>query len=53
MEPDYIGIEGHYGNDIAIMVLKVNVIISKFIKPICIDWTNKFNISNGSVGKVN
>lgn len=41
MEPDYIGIEGNYGYDTAIMVLKVNVIISKLVLSVSINWINK------------
>lgn len=53
MEPDYLGPHNNYWFDIAVIVLKTKVIISKLILPICIDWTNKNIVSNGSVGKVN
>lgn len=49
---DYFGHTGFYANDIAIVVLPTKVKISYMVLPICIDWTNKFIVPDGSLGKV-
>lgn len=53
LEDNYQHSDSYYANDIAIIVLKNNVIMSEAVMPVCIDWTKKYTIPNGSIGKVN
>lgn len=52
MEQDYQGFESSYAYDIAILVLKTQVTISKIVSPACLDWAQTYFIPNGLQGKV-
>lgn len=52
MHPDYFGSIGNYLNDIAIIVLETKAKMSDGIMPACMDWSKKYIISNGELGKV-
>ncbi|VVC38889.1 Hypothetical protein CINCED_3A014439 [Cinara cedri] len=52
LEDNYEDSSGYYANDIAIIVLKNNVIISDAVMPVCIDWNRKYTIPSGSIGKI-
>nr|XP_022919450.1 atrial natriuretic peptide-converting enzyme-like [Onthophagus taurus] len=43
LHPNYYDIETNYASDISILYLKTFVNINEFIKPICIDWFNRFH----------
>lgn len=50
---EYLREHKYYVNDIAVIVLSNNVqFISANVLPVCMDWTNYFNIPNDSDGKV-
>lgn len=49
---DFYGPTGFYANDIAIVVLPIKVKISYMVSPVCLDWTKKYTVPNGSLGKV-
>lgn len=53
MEQDYLGFEAFYAYDIAVVVLKTQVKMSKVVLPVCLDWENKYFIPDGMRGKVN
>lgn len=51
--PDnYIG-EYADSDDIAVVVLKTNVVFSSIVAPVCVDWDKKYPVLNGSIVKVN
>ncbi|VVC24913.1 Peptidase S1, PA clan,Serine proteases, trypsin domain,Sushi/SCR/CCP domain [Cinara cedri] len=52
LEDNYQHSDRYYANDIAIIVLKNNVIMSEAVMPVCIDWAKKYTIPNGSIGKI-
>lgn len=52
MEPDYGGAEGHFDNDIAILVLSTHIKYNIIVSPICLDWNKQVHISSGTLGKV-
>ncbi|VVC24912.1 Peptidase S1, PA clan,Serine proteases, trypsin family, histidine active site,Serine proteases, trypsin [Cinara cedri] len=52
LEENYDGQFRYYANDIAIIKLKNNVILSDAVMPVCIDWTGKRTIPNGTKGKI-
>jgi len=39
--------------DLAVIVLEKKISFSNGVKPVCIDWYSKYNLQNGSYGKVN
>lgn len=51
----YKSIDALYADDIAVIVLQTNAIISTIVSPACMYWKNynRFNIESGSLGKVN
>lgn len=51
----YIGIHGNYGADIALIRLEIQLNITELVKPVCIDWDNKYEseqLQSGQLGKV-
>lgn len=38
VQPLYQDQAGNYGSDLAILVMQKSVVLSQFIRPICIDW---------------
>ncbi|XP_018324255.1 modular serine protease-like isoform X2 [Agrilus planipennis] len=54
-QPLYQDLNGNFGSDIAILILKVAIQYSDFIKPICLDW-NLYDITEhlteNSIGTV-
>jgi len=53
LNEDYYGPNGFHAHDIAVLMLSNRVTFSNVVAPICIDWNNKYNVSNGVEGKVN
>jgi len=53
MPEGYYGLYGLYAEDIAVIVLKKNILFSNGIAPVCVDWNNIYNVNNGDQGKVN
>ncbi|VVC38140.1 Hypothetical protein CINCED_3A020844, partial [Cinara cedri] len=52
LKNEFYGQSGFYAHDIAIIVLPTKVKISNVVLPVCVDWTSKITIPNGSLGKV-
>jgi len=52
LKKDYHGQDGFHLNDIAVIVLKNRVSISIDVAPVCVDWNNRYNVINGTQGKV-
>lgn len=52
LEPEYIGHYDLYAGDIAVIVLSVNVSVNRIVMPVCVDWSNKYEIIKGTIGKV-
>jgi len=48
----YYGPTGFQSEDIAIIVLKDRISMSNDVSPVCIDWSGKYNVVNGDLGKV-
>lgn len=51
----YIGRSGNYGADIALIRLEIRFNITELVKPVCIDWDNKYEstqLRSGQMGKV-
>ncbi|XP_060881629.1 uncharacterized protein LOC132953090 [Metopolophium dirhodum] len=46
------GLDGLYGNDIAVVVLEKNISYRHGFEPVCIDWNNKYTVENGHKGTV-
>lgn len=49
----YYGSSGYHAEDLAIIVLSTKVKISNVVLPVCVDWSKKYSVLNGSIGKVN
>lgn len=49
----YLDFTGLYSDDIAIVVLPINVEINIAVLPVCVDWNTRYTITNGFMGKVN
>ena len=49
----YYGSSGYYAEDLAVIVLSAKIKISDVVLPVCLDWSKKYSITNGSIGKVN
>lgn len=49
----YTGFSRSYADDIAVIALKSKVTVSVVVSPVCMNWKSRFNIPNGSFGKVN
>lgn len=49
----YYGSSGNHQNDIAVVVLSEKVRFSDVVMPICMDWSTKYTVNNGDLGKVN
>jgi len=41
-----------YADDISIIVLATNIAFSNGVLPASIDWSSKYSLSNGDLGKV-
>jgi hypothetical protein len=52
LKEDYYGYERFYSEDIAVIVLSNRVNISDAVAPICVDWNGRYNVTNGTQGKV-
>ncbi|KAE9523065.1 hypothetical protein AGLY_016537 [Aphis glycines] len=52
LNEDYDGSNGLHAHDIAVIVLSNMVSFSNVVAPICIDWNNKYIVSNGVEGKI-
>jgi len=52
LKEDYLGYNRFYSDDIAVIVLKNKVNISDAVAPVCIDWNDVYNVTNGTEGKV-
>lgn len=48
----YTDQQGNYGSDIAILLLNSSLQFSELLQPICVDWEEKLDFSDNSVGKV-
>lgn len=48
----YTDQQGNYGSDIAILLLNSSLQFSDLLQPICVDWEEKLDFSDNSVGKV-
>jgi len=53
LKEGYYGASGYHAEDIAILVLPIKITMSNVVSPACVDWSKRYSISNGSVGKVN
>lgn len=49
----YYGSSGYHAEDLAIIVLSSKVTLSNVVLPVCVDWSKKYSVLNGSIGKVN
>lgn len=54
LQDSYQDFEGNYGSDLALLILKKPAIINSHVLPACIDWSNKFDITQrvGDIGLV-
>lgn len=52
LKESYYGPSGYFADDLAIIVLQTQVTISDVVMPVCIDWSKKYSVPNGSIGKV-
>ncbi|XP_060836736.1 modular serine protease-like isoform X2 [Rhopalosiphum padi] len=48
----YDGSNGMYADDISIIVLATNIAFSNGVLPASIDWSSKYSLSNGDLGKM-
>lgn len=56
MQPLYQDISGNYGSDIALLIMSEPVKLSKFVKPICLDWNLEYvtkHLEENNLGTVN
>lgn len=53
LKEGYYGASGYHAEDLAILVLPNKIMISNVVSPVCVDWSKRYSISNGSIGKVN
>jgi len=49
----YYGSSGYHAEDLAIIVLSNKITLSDVVLPVCVDWSKKYSVLNGSIGKVN
>jgi len=49
----YYGLSGYHAEDLAIIVLSNEITLSDVVLPVCVDWSKKYSVLNGTVGKVN
>jgi len=52
LKEGYYGPTGFHAEDIAIIELQNRVSFSNGVSPVCIDWSGRYNVSNGDQGKV-
>ncbi|XP_016661100.1 modular serine protease isoform X1 [Acyrthosiphon pisum] len=52
LEDSYDGLSGHYADDISVIVLASNVVVSNGVRPASIDWSATHMLSNGDLGKM-
>jgi len=52
IKDDYDGDYGNQAVDIAVIVLPTKITLSTVVAPACVDWTQTYTISNGSMGMV-
>ncbi|XP_060870478.1 modular serine protease-like isoform X1 [Metopolophium dirhodum] len=48
----YYGSSGYHAEDLAIIVLSNKIILSNVVMPVCVDWSKRYSVLNGAVGKV-
>jgi len=53
LKEGYYGSSGFHAEDLAIIVLSNKLKLSDVVMPVCVDWSTKYSILNGSIGKVN
>jgi len=53
LKEGYYGASGYHAEDLAILVLPIKITMSNVVSPVCMDWSKRYSISNGSIGKVN
>ncbi|KAL4131302.1 hypothetical protein QTP88_008635 [Uroleucon formosanum] len=52
LKDNYDGPFGNYADDISVIVLASNVVVSSGVQPASIDWSAKYLLSNGDLGKM-
>ncbi|XP_050054368.1 modular serine protease-like [Aphis gossypii] len=52
LKEGYYGASGYHAEDLAILVLPIKITMSNVVSPVCMDWSKRYSISNGSIGKV-
>ncbi|CAH1715675.1 unnamed protein product [Aphis gossypii] len=52
LKEDYYDVSGYLAEDLAILVLPIKITMSNVVSPVCVDWSKKYSISNGSFGQV-
>ncbi|XP_026815136.1 uncharacterized protein LOC113555042 isoform X2 [Rhopalosiphum maidis] len=52
LKEDYLGYNRFYSDDIAVIVLSNRVNISDAVAPVCVDWNSRYNVTNGTQGKI-
>jgi hypothetical protein len=52
LKEDYYGYDRFYSDDIAVIVLSNRINISEAVAPVCVDWNSRYNVTNGTQGKV-
>ena len=48
----YYGSSGYHAEDLAIIVLSNKITLSNAVLPVCVDWSKRYSILNGAIGKV-
>ncbi|CAI6362231.1 unnamed protein product [Macrosiphum euphorbiae] len=48
----YYGSSGYHAEDLAIIVLSNKITLSDVVLPVCVDWSKKYSVLKGSIGKV-
>ncbi|XP_060837335.1 modular serine protease-like [Rhopalosiphum padi] len=52
LKEGYYGSNAFYAEDIAVIVLQNKISISSGVAPVCVDWNSRYNIQNGTQGKI-
>eukprot|EP00102_Acyrthosiphon_pisum_P023897 XP_016661107.1 PREDICTED: low-density lipoprotein receptor-related protein isoform X4 [Acyrthosiphon pisum] len=51
LKEGYYGSSGFHAEDLAIIVLSNKLKLSDVVMPVCVDWSKRYSVLNGAVGK--